>query len=308
MRNDFESNYLAHWGIQKGAKRKNHKYFERIEKNGRYVYFYSQAQYDAYMRNQGKKAEARNVLSNKERTKNWNAALQSGTKMLSSMRTTGLTVAGKTKQEKTKNLQNNIASGQKQINSMLSNSKTKESEKKAEAATEEKKTKTSETDKDSKSSKKGSGSSGSKGSKGKGSKGSSGSKGSKGSGSSKEKTAKEKAAAKEKTTKEKTSTNKKTAENKPMDLDTLKKIYGKEDKDISTHNMTESEFENEMLSKYKEGSFGYLMAGNKAYKWTISDGKLIIKDFDTDNEISGSTYLKDVKEFKEFQTNKKKNK
>ena len=61
--------------------------------------------------------------------------------------------------------------------------------------------------------------------------------------------------------------------------------------------MSASDFKNKMLSKYDEGSFGYLMAGDKAYKWTIEGGQLVIKDFDTD---------KDVKQFKEFQTNKKK--
>lgn len=60
-----------------------------------------------------------------------------------------------------------------------------------------------------------------------------------------------------------------------------------------------------MLSKYDEGSFGYLMAGDKAYKWTIEGGKLIIKDFDTDKEVSSKDYLNNVKELKEFQTSKK---
>ena len=48
------------------------------------------------------------------------------------------------------------------------------------------------------------------------------------------------------------------------------------------------------------------MAGDKAYKWTIDGGQLVIKDFDTDKDVSFDTYLKDVKQFKEFQTNKKK--
>ena len=49
MRNDFETNYLQHWGLKKGEKRKNHKYFERVEKNGKYLYFYTQAEYEAWL-------------------------------------------------------------------------------------------------------------------------------------------------------------------------------------------------------------------------------------------------------------------
>lgn len=51
MRNDFETGYLMHWGLAKGAKKKDHKYYERIElSNGRYRYFYSKAEYDAYLK------------------------------------------------------------------------------------------------------------------------------------------------------------------------------------------------------------------------------------------------------------------
>lgn len=68
MRNDFESNYLMHWGLKKGAQKDKHKYFARVElgeKNGRmqYRYFYSLAEYAAYM-----KGEAKNKL--KELNKN----------------------------------------------------------------------------------------------------------------------------------------------------------------------------------------------------------------------------------------------
>lgn len=51
MRNDFETGYLMHWGLSKGAKKKDHKYYERIElANGRYRYFYSKAEWDAYQK------------------------------------------------------------------------------------------------------------------------------------------------------------------------------------------------------------------------------------------------------------------
>lgn len=55
MRNDFESGYLMHWGIKKGGKKENHKYYERVEKNGKYLYFYTQAEYEAWL-HKGNKA------------------------------------------------------------------------------------------------------------------------------------------------------------------------------------------------------------------------------------------------------------
>lgn len=55
MRNDFETGYLMHWGIKKGGKKENHKYYERVEKNGKYLYFYTQAEYEAWL-HKGNKA------------------------------------------------------------------------------------------------------------------------------------------------------------------------------------------------------------------------------------------------------------
>ena len=55
MRNDFETGYLMHWGIKKGGKKENHKYYERVEKNGKYLYFYTQTEYEAWL-NKGNKA------------------------------------------------------------------------------------------------------------------------------------------------------------------------------------------------------------------------------------------------------------
>lgn len=63
MRNDFESNYLAHWGLKKGDKRKDHKYVARVElPDGKYRYFYTLAEYAAYL-----KGEAKNAWDNKEK-------------------------------------------------------------------------------------------------------------------------------------------------------------------------------------------------------------------------------------------------
>lgn len=271
MRNDFqEGAFLAH--SAKGTTWKNAKYIKKVPLgNGRFYYIYNQSQLNAL----GKKnSGAVNVLSNKERQKRLTAATKAVT--VEDLARKGFAASGKTAAEKVKSLKNNISKGEKKIQDALSKSSKK------------------------------SGSSGSSGSKksGSGSKGSSGSSGSKKSGSGKEKSASKKAASEKK---EKT-TNKKQRDKTPINMDSLKKIYGIKDEEVTTHEMSSSEFKSKMLSKYDEGSFGYLMSGDKAYKWSISGGQFILKDFNTDKEVSFDTYLKDAKSFQEFQTNKKKKK
>ena len=292
MRNDFETGYLMH--SAKGTAWKNTKYLKKVPLgNNKFYYIYTQAQLNAW--NKRHSGSANNVLSNKERENRVKAATSGAS--IETLAKNGFKVKGSTVQEKTANLNIAIQAGVAKINQVLN--KTKKTE---DAKTE-----------DSKSSKKSSGSGGSGGSskKSSGSKskgGSSGSSKSKGSSAAKEKEGK---SGSSKAT-SKSSEVKKTAEKKttnsaaPITLDDLKKIYGKEDKDVTTHTTTSSEFKETMLSKYEEGSYGYLMAGGKAYKWTINGGKLVLKDYDTDKEVSFDDYLKNAKEFKEFQTNKKK--
>ena len=297
MRNDFTSNYLEH--SAKGTSWKNVKYLKKVLLGtGKYLYLYTQQQVDAWNRRHSIDANNK-VLSDKYKDQVKNEVLKTQTKSIEELQKTNFAVKGNTTAEKKKNLEKDISNGEKKIQEELNK----------EAAKKTAEKKTSE-DKDSKSSKKsGSGSSGSSGKKsgGSGSKGSSGSK-SKGSGASKEKSASSKKAASEKTAKTASAKQqeKKAQNDTPINMDTLKKIYGAKDEDVTTHDMTAPEFKNKMLSKYDEGSFGYLMAGDKAYKWTIEGGQLILKDFDTDKDVSFDTYLKDVKQFKEFQTNKKK--
>ncbi len=284
MRNDYCSNYLEH--SAKGTSWKNVQYLKKVPLgNGKFYYIYTQKELDAWNKRNSQDANSK-VLSDKYKAETKKQVLSSG-KTLEDLQKEGFTVKGRTPAEKTANLKKKIQDGEDAIKKALE----KEEESK---------------------SKKSSGS----GSSGKSSKGSSGSSSkksgsSKSSGSSKEKNASStKKAATEKATAKTQATQKKTenkTENKtPINLDTLKKIYGAKDEDVSTHDMTAPEFKNKMLSKYDEGSFGYLMAGDKAYKWTIEGGQLVIKDFDTDKDVSFDTYLKDVKQFKEFQTNKKK--
>jgi len=279
MRNDFqEGAFLAH--SAKGTTwKKGTSYIKKIPLGGgKFHYVYSQAELSAM----GKKnAGAENVLSNKERQKRLSEATKAVT--VEDLAKNGFKIAGKTSSEKAKNLKSSISKGEKKIQEALSKSK-----------------------------KSGSGSGGSSGSKK-----SSGGSGKGSSGSGKEKAAKEKSGAAKKESKEKASTKEKTSaketkkkeqNNTPITLDTLKKIYGVKDEDVEKHDMSASEFKSKMLSKYKEGSFGYLMAGGKAYKWTIDGGQLVLKDFDSDKDVSFDTYLKNVKSFEEFQTNKKKKK
>lgn len=47
----MDNEYLEHWGLKKGAKKENHKYIARIElQNGKYRYFYTNAEYNAYLK------------------------------------------------------------------------------------------------------------------------------------------------------------------------------------------------------------------------------------------------------------------
>lgn len=290
MRNDYCSNYLEH--SAKGTSWKNVKYLKKVPLgSGKFYYIYTQKELDAWNKRNSQNAN-NNVLSDKYKAEIKKQVLSSA-KSLEDLQREGFTVKGRTPAEKTANLKKNIKDGEDAIKKALEKEET-----------ESKKSSSS------KSSGSGSSSKSSKGSSG-GSSKKSGS--SKSSGSSKEKSAsKEKSTssakktAAEKTTAKTQTTQKKTENKTPINLDTLKKIYGAKDEDVTTHDMSASDFKNKMLSKYDEGSFGYLMAGDKAYKWTIEGGQLVIKDFDTDKDVSFDTYLKDVKQFKEFQTNKKK--
>ena len=289
MRNDFqEGAFLAH--SAKGTSWKNVKYLKKVKlASGKYYYIYTQAQLNAW--NKSHSIEGNNVLSDKTKADAKKQVLNNSSS-LEQLQKERFAVKGNTSAEKKANLQKSISDGEKKIEEIL-----------------EKKQKEKEEAKSKKSS--GSGSSG-KSSKKSSAKGSSGS--SKKSNSSKDKENKEKSASSKaasekstaKSTAKATTTQTKTENKTPITLDTLKKIYGTKDDEVTTHDKSASEFKNEMLSKYDEGSFGYLMAGDKAYKWTIEGGNLVIKDFDTDKDVSFDTYLKDVKQFKEFQTNKKK--
>lgn len=297
MRNDFhEGAFLAH--SAKGTSWKSTKYLKKVPLgNGRYYYIYTQAQLNAWNKRHSSGSSNNtptNVLSNNERNKRMTTAVSSG-RSLDNIIRNGMVAKGNTLAEKTANLKKNIADGEEAIKKALASSESSSSKKGSGSGSSG----------SSKKSKSGSSGKSKSGSSGKSKSGSSGK-------SAKEKTAKEKSgsskAAKEKTTKEKTTTKKeaKAVNNTPITMDSLKKILGKEDKDISSFKGTAAEFKKNLLKKYKDGAFGYLSAGGKVYKFTIQNGNVILQDFDTDKEVSFDQYLKDAKDFKEFKSNTKK--
>ena len=60
------------------------------------------------------------------------------------------------------------------------------------------------------------------------------------------------------------------------------------------------------MKSYDEGSMGYIMAGDKPFKWEKEGNDIVLKDFYTDKVVSIDEYLKEAKSIKEFRTNKKK--
>lgn len=121
MRNDFESNYLQHWGIKKGGKAQNHKYFERVEKNGKYIYFYTQAQYEAWLHGSKTKVEGAknktksvlNSLKNRLSKSNLTTAIARGKTAAYDLATRSRTALTKT------NVKSVIDRGNKAISSIL---------------------------------------------------------------------------------------------------------------------------------------------------------------------------------------------
>ena len=282
MRNDFESNYLEH--SAKGTSWKNVKYLKKVPLgNNRYYYIYTQAQLNAW--NKTHSVDASNVLSNKERDARKSVAVSSSPTIEGMVRN-GLKVKGQNAAEKTANMKKNIAEGENKIQKALASQESSEKKKS------------------------GSGGSSKSGSKKSGKSGSGKSKSSKEKSDSakKEKSGSSKAEKKtsEKAASEKTTKKNKEQNNTPISMDSLKKIYGMKDEDVSAFSGSASDFKKNLLEKYKDGAFGYLSAGDKVYKFTIQNGDIILKDFDSDKEVSFDSYLKDISSFKEFQTNKKK--
>lgn len=289
MRNDFCSNYLEH--SAKGKTWANHRYVAKVKlPSGKMFYFYDQAKYQNYLKRQGnikKTTDETSVSIMKKNSARTSNSLSS--------------YSSKTTAEKKAATQSYINTGKQTVANLsgtASSSTVSAGKTKMQELLEKAKAKATGT---STSSKKGSGSSASS-SKSKSSK----SKGSSSKGSSSSKAAKEgkaastKAAtskvAKEKTLKEATTKQKVKVEERPFTNDALKKLYGVKDTDVNTHSSSKELLDN--LKSYKDGAFGYIMAGDKTYKWTKEGGNIVFKDFKTDKEVTLPNALKDIQEFR----------
>ena len=298
MRNDFCSNYLEH--SAKGKTWANHRYIAKVKlPSGKMFYFYDNAKYQAYLKNQAKRSAASTGKFTDKTTQE--AMRKTSSKSLSNY-------SSKSVEEKKAVTKSYIESGKAAASSAASKAssetiatgKTKMQEllerANAKAGTSSSKSKGSS----SSSSKSKSSSSKSKGSSSKSSKSSSSSK-------SKDATSKSTKAAKETTAKTAKTTTKSDgkykAEERAFTQESLKKLYGVKDKDINKHESTEKLLST--LKSYKDGSFGYVMAGGTTYKWTKQGGNIVFKDFKTDKEVTLSSALKNIEEFRTDKKNKK---
>lgn len=264
MRNDFNSGtYLAH-----GKDWNKHKYIAKIKlSSGKYFYFYDAKEYQNYLKKSKEPGRYAKANPNKDLVEDQiksNAALQAlvnkGTK-------------GNTTAEKKKNLQTSIKNGEKKIQELLS--------------------------KDSKSKKKGSGSSSKK------SKSDLSTKKFKPAKAQKEKASKKSASAaskkpkaepKPKAEKQTKKSEEKNSSTRIFNTDSLKKMFGMKDEDIRTHEDTTKLLDK--LKSYDDDSYGYILAGDKVYKWSKSDGQITFMDYDTDKEVTLSSALKNIQEFR----------
>lgn len=271
MRNDFREHVLEH--SAKGTTWKNTKYLKKIMgANGKYIYFYSQAELDAYNK---KTSGSINVLSNKARENVAKGAMNQLS--MQKLAQGGMIAPGKTLAQKTKNLNSAISKGSKLIQETLA----KQSKKSSKSGSGSSKKSTSIAGKS-----KGSSGSSSKASKAAGSKAAS---------SKAAKATKEKSTA-EKSTKQETQKQVRAFDSAAA----MKLMYGITDDKVNKYDSKEKMLEN--MKKYDDNSYGYLTAKNTTYKWEKTDGKIKLIDMNTDKEISADEYLKDVSSIQEFRT------
>lgn len=271
MRNDFREHVLEH--SAKGTTWKNTKYLKKIMgANGKYIYFYTQAQLDAYNK---QTSGSMNVLSNKARENVKKGAMDQVS--MQKLAQGGMIAPGKTLAQKTKNLNSAISKGSKLIQETLA----KQSKKSSKSGSGSSKKSTSIAGKS-----KGSSGSSSKASKAAGSKAAS---------SKAAKATKEKSTA-EKSTKQETQKQVRAFDSAAA----MKLMYGITDDKVNKYDSKEKMLEN--MKKYDDNSYGYLTAKNTTYKWEKTDGKIKLIDMNTDKEISADEYLKDVSSIQEFRT------
>ncbi|SFU33302.1 hypothetical protein [Butyrivibrio sp. INlla21] len=266
MRNDFCPGYLEH--SAKGKTWANHRYIAKVKlASGKWFYFYDAKAYQNYLNKSKEPGRYAKANPDKELVEEQAKSDPTLKKLISSG------VKGKTTEEKTKNLKTSIKNGEKKIQELLSkDSKSKKkgkgsSSKKSKSDISTKKFKPAKAAKDKASKKAAAGAS-----------------------------KKAKAEPKAKADKQAKKTEEKKQSTRVFNTDSLKKMFGMKDEDIRTHEDTSKLLDK--LKSYDEDSYGYILAGDKVYKWSKSDGQITFMDYDTDKEVTISSALKDIQEFR----------
>lgn len=283
MRNDFCSNYLEH--SAKGKTWANHRYVAKVKlPSGKWFYFYDANAYQNYLKRQGGGDTGQFAKANPNKEMVELAAkndpnLQNLVKEKSSE---------KTLEEKTKAMKTNIEHGEKKIQELLENSKGNKSKKKGKGSGSSKKKEATIKAKPVRSSKS------SKKKKDENKKTSKSGKEKKTSNKEKQTQKKEEAVKNNLLNTKMTNEPEKTT-SKPFTADSLKKTFGIKDTDVNKHKNT-----SELVSKiksYDDGSNGYIIAGDKIYKWSKNDGNITFMDYETDKEVTLGSELNNIQEF-----------
>ena len=282
MRNDFCSNYLEH--SAKGKTWANHRYVAKVKlPSGKWFYFYDANAYQNYLKRQGGGDTGQFAKANPNKEMVELAAkndpnLQNLVKEKSSE---------KTLEEKTKAMKTNIENGEKKIQEILENTKGSKSKKKGKGGGSSKKKEATIKAKPVRSS---------KSSKKKDENKKTSKSGKEKKTSNKEKQAQKKEeAVKNNLLNTKTTNEPEKTTSKPFTADSLKKTFGIKDTDVNKHKNT-----SELVSKiksYDDGSNGYIIAGDKIYKWSKNDGNITFMDYETDKEVTLGSELNNIQEF-----------
>lgn len=283
MRNDFCSNYLEH--SAKGKTWVNHRYVAKVKlPSGKWFYFYDANAYQNYLKRQGSGDTGRFAKANPNKEMVELAAkndpnLQNLVKENS---------PEKTLEEKTKVMKTNIENGEKKIQELLENTKGSKSKKKGKGSGSSKKKETTNKKKPARSSK-------SSKKKDENKKTSKSGKEKKTSNSKEKQSQKKEEAVKNNLLNTKTTNESEKIISKPFTADFLKKTFGIKDTDVNKHKNT-----SELISKiksYDDGSNGYIIAGDKIYKWSKNDGDITFMDYETDKEVTLDSELNNIQEF-----------
>lgn len=283
MRNDFCSNYLEH--SAKGKTWANHRYVAKVKlPSGKWFYFYDANAYQNYLKRQGSGDTGRFAKANPNKEMVELAAkndpnLQNLVKENS---------PEKTLEEKTKVMKTNIENGEKKIQELLENTKGSKSKKKGKGSGSSKKKETTNKKKPARSSK-------SSKKKDENKKTSKSGKEKKTSNSKEKQSQKKEEAVKNNLLNTKTTNESEKIISKPFTADSLKKTFGIKDTDVNKHKNT-----SELISKiksYDDGSNGYIIAGDKIYKWSKNDGDITFMDYETDKEVTLGSELNNIQEF-----------